>query len=442
MLAKKSFLVLVTLLSLLILSSCGGSFTQNSSKNGSTAKAPINVAVFSGPEADAIKALGPQYTKQTGIPIQFTSFEYDQLYSKEVQSATSNTANYDILFMDDPWIPTFASGNYLYPLDHFSNFNAADQGFVSGALQVDQWPPAKPELAPKGVDQNTAPHYYALPITTNVLMFFYRKDLAQKYGVSPQQWTWDDVNTLADKVKGTGVSGFVLRGQGGNSGVADFTPLLWAYGGTYFKSNWTSALNSPQAIAALTEWKKLFGYGPSGSASFGADQVGNAMEQNQAAMAEIWPSGWAGKMPANVAIATVPGMKDSSGALRQAPVVGVWSIGVAKNSAHADEAFQFMKWLTSAQQEKQYGSSGDDLPTLQSVLLDTTIDQKWPFYKPVYDALQVSHMRPRTPAWPHVETALGNELVKVELGQETPQQALQIASNEIDQYMSQNGLSS
>ena len=49
-------------------------------------------------------------------------------------------------------------------------------------------------------------------------------------------------------------------------------------------------------------------------------------------------------------------------------------------------------------------------------------------------------MRPRTPAWPHVEEALGGEMVKVELGQESPQQALQRASQEIDQYMSQNNL--
>jgi len=58
----------------------------------------------------------------------------------------------------------------------------------------------------------------------------------------------------------------------------------------------------------------------------------------------------------------------------------------------------------------------------------------------VYQSLQDSHMRPRTAAWPHVEEVLGGEIVKVELRQESPQQALQRASQEIDQYMTQNNL--
>jgi multiple sugar transport system substrate-binding protein len=414
---------------------CGGSGALSPSSSSGSSKGPITVAVFSGPEADAIKTLGPQFTKQTGIQVNFTSFSYDQLFSKEVQSATSAVPSYEIFFMDDPWMATFAGGGYLYPLDHFGGFDAASQGFASGALRIDQWPPPAPNLVPKGTDPKATPHYYALPTTANVTMFFYRTDLAQKYGVNPQHWTWTDVNTLAEKVKGTGVAGYVLRGDGGNDSTTDFSPILWAYGGHYFNSNWTSALNSPQALAALEEWKLLFSFGPSGEASFGADQVGNNMANGMAASAIVWPSGWADKMPSNVGITEVPGMNGN-----QYPEVGVWSVGIAKNSTHADEDFQFIKWLTAEVQEKQYGSAGIDLPTLQSLLLDPTLDQKFPFYKAVYQSLQDSHMRPRTPAWPHVEEALGGEIVKVELGQESPQQALQKASQEINQYMTQNNL--
>jgi len=428
---SKMYLSVIALVVLsLWFSACGGSSATNKSSKG-----PVTVAVFSGPEADAITSLGPQFTKQTGIQVRFTTFSYDQLYSKEVQSATSGVPSYDVFFMDDPWIPTFAGGGYLYPLDHFGGFDASAQGFVSGALQVDRWPPAQPYVSPKGTDANATPHYYGVPVTGNVLTYFYRKDLAQKYGVNPQHWTWTDVNTLAEKVKGSGIAGYTMRGDGGNDGVADFTPLLWAYGGDYFTSHWTSALNSPQAVAALQEWKQLFDYGPSGQASFGADQAYNTLAHGMAASAEVWPSGWANKMPSNIAVTEIPGMNG-----KQYPEIGVWSVGIAKNAASADADFQFIKWITAAAQEKQYGSTGDDLPTNQSVLLDPTTVQKYPFYQTVYQSLQDGRMRPRTAAWSHVEEALGGEMVKVELGQETPQQALQKASQEIDQYMSQNNL--
>lgn len=107
---------------------------------------------------------------------------------------------------------TFAGGGYLYPMDSFGGFNAASQGFASGALAIDRWPPPPPNLVPKGTDANATPHYYALPTTANVTMFFYDTQLAQKYGIKLQ--TWDDVNTLAEKVKNDGTAGFVLRGDG------------------------------------------------------------------------------------------------------------------------------------------------------------------------------------------------------------------------------------
>src|SRR5436853_1401388 len=98
--AKKLCLHLAAVVVLsLWLAACGGSGATSQSSS----KGPITVAVFSGPEADAIKTLGPQFTQQTGIQVNFTSFSYEQLYSKAVQSATAGTPSYEIFFLDDPW---------------------------------------------------------------------------------------------------------------------------------------------------------------------------------------------------------------------------------------------------------------------------------------------------------------------------------------------------
>src|SRR6266700_2241856 len=121
--AKKLYWHLAVVLSLsLLVAACGGSGAVGSGSSGSS-KGPITVAVFSGPEADAIKTLAPQFTKQTGIQVNFTSFSYEQLYSKAVQSATAPKPSYEIFFMDDPWMPTFAGGGYLYHMDNFGGFN-------------------------------------------------------------------------------------------------------------------------------------------------------------------------------------------------------------------------------------------------------------------------------------------------------------------------------
>ena len=117
---------------------------------------------------------------------------------------------------------------------------------------------------------------------------------------------------------------------------------------------------------------------------------------------------------------------------------GLWRI--VKNSPNAQAAFDFLKWLTDNAQQKQYAAQGVDVPTRTDVILDSTLDEKYPWYKTVYQSLNDGRMRPRTPAWPQVEQDMGNEVVKVELGQETPQQAIQNAASQISDYMKQHGL--
>lgn len=419
---------------------CGTSTNgNNSTTSTSTAKPTLQVAIFSGPEADDIAKLAPQYTKITGVKINFVKLSYDDLFSKDLVSASGNQGTYDLIFMDDPWIPTFAGGGYLYPLSHF---NYTPTGFLKGALQVDQWPPSPPYNAPLGT-QGTQ-QYYALPVTGNVLTLFYNTTLLKNSNlkVNPDHLTWQDINKLAaasyDPAKNE--YGFVMRGKGGNSGVADFTPILWSYGGHYFNSNWKSALDSPQAIAAMAEWVKLYHYGPSGQTSFGANQVGAYMQKDKTAAALVWPSGWAPEMPKDVKVTMVPGVK-SNGKDAQYPEIGVWSLGIPKNAPHANEAFKFMEWVSSKDQQMQFASDGLDVPTMKSVILNPSLDKKWPYYVPVYQSIEAGHMRPRTPAWPEVETVLGSEMVAAENGQITPTQAMQKAAQQIDQYMKQHNLS-
>ncbi len=399
---------------------------------------PLQIATFSGPEADALKALAPLFTKETGIKVVFTEFSYQALFTKELESVSGGKGTYDMIFMDDPWIPTFAGGNYLYPMSHFGY---TPKGFAKGAIQVSEWPPAPGYNAPLGTPSSPR-QFYSLPVTGNVLMFFYRKDLAKKYGINPSHWTWNDVNKLAAKVTTKNFFGYVMRGDGGNSSVADFSPILWAYGGHYFNKNWTSALDTPQGVAALTEWAHLFNkYAPPGSASFGANEVGNYLAKGQAAMGEVWPSGWANVMNQKlIGFTRVPGTM-INGKLVQFPEVGVWSAGVPKNAPDANNAFKFLKWITSEKQQMIYGGNGLDVPTLTSVLLNKQLDKKWPYYVPFYDSLNVAKMRPRTPAWPFVEQALGIQIANVELGKTSPSQAMKNAAQQIDQYMKEHGLS-
>lgn len=398
----------------------------------------VTIASFSGPEADAISKLAPEFTKKTGIHIKFVKLSSNQLLSKEIISASGHHGTYDLLFINDPWMPILASGNYLYSLSHF---HYKPKGFVKGAMQVVQWPPPSRYNTPLK-ERGKSQKFYGLPVTGNVLMFFFKKKYAQKFNVNPKHWTWKEVNQVAKAAyqPKKGEFGFVLRGSGGDPSVSDFTTVLWSFGGKFFNKDWTSALDSPQAIAALKEWLKLYHLGPSGETSFGSNEVGTYMKQKKAAMAFVWPSGWANQMDhQKIGISMVPGGK-TGGKLQQYPTVGVWSLGIPKNAPHPKAAFRFMKWITAKQQQHQYAENGLDVPTRKSVILDPKLDKKYPYYASAYQSLQKGRMRPRTPGYPYVVQELGKQIVAAELGKKSPARAMKDAAKQIDQYMKEHGL--
>ena len=94
--------------------------------------------------------------------------------------------------------------------------------------------------------------YFALPYVGNSQLFFYRKDLFAKYNVAPPK-TWDEVLAAAKKIgAGEKMFGYVMRAAPGNAVVADFMPLLWAFGGDVLDASGKPVCDSPAAIDALT----------------------------------------------------------------------------------------------------------------------------------------------------------------------------------------------
>ena len=59
----------------------------------------------------------PLFTQETGIKTQFLLEPYDSFFSKAFQDGTSKAGQFDIYIMDDPWIPQYAAGGVLEPLE-------------------------------------------------------------------------------------------------------------------------------------------------------------------------------------------------------------------------------------------------------------------------------------------------------------------------------------
>jgi multiple sugar transport system substrate-binding protein len=390
----------------------------------------LTIAINSGVEGDALRQAAKDYEAQTGVHINIAEFPYANLFEKELLDLTSRTGAYDLIMLDDPWFPKFASLDVLTdltPLFFKRSKNGADDDFVAMSIALCRHPYQTGTL-------------YALPYVGNSQLFFYRKDLFQKHNLKAPA-TWDEVladaKTISEQESagapgGGKVYGYVMRAAQGNAAVADFMPIFWAFGGEMFAGQGAPTVNSAEGIAALKLMVELGKYSPPGYASFNADEVGAHLLQGTAAMSINWPA-WISsfsdpnksKVIGQMEFGQMPGAKKSGQA-----EIGNWLIAIPREAKNVEAAMDFLLWATSAPQMKLSAQRGNP-PTRKSIFRDPELVAKFPAYPAQLKSLESSRPRPRTPLWNEIENAFGIYLSKANSGELSAEDALNQANAEI-----------
>ena len=410
--------------------SAGGLMMSACLRGGKQDHRSLTLAINSGVEGDALKQAAKDYETQTGVHINIAEFPYANLFEKELIDLNARTGAYDLIMLDDPWFPKFASLNVLTdlgPLLQKRGRNAPDDDFVSTSIALGRHPYQAGPL-------------YALPYVGNSQLFFYRKDLFQKHGLK-EPASWDDVLAAAKTISeqetsaapgGGRVYGYVMRAAQGNAAVADFMPIFWAFGGEMFDGQGQPTVNSAEGIAALRFMLELGKYSPPGYASFNADEVGAHLLQGTAAMSINWPA-WISsfsdaaksKVIGKMEFGQMPGAKNPGRA-----EIGNWLIAIPREAKNPEAAMDFLLWATSAEQMKLSAQRGNP-PTRKSVFTDPELVAKFPSYPAQLRSLESSRPRPRTPLWNEIENAFGIYLSKANSGELTAEDAMNQANAEI-----------
>ena len=397
----------------------------------------LTLAVNSGVEGDALKQAARDYEAMSGVHVNIAEFPYDNLFEKELIDLTAATGAYDLIMLDDPWFPRFATERVLTDLTPFYQKRGQagpDGDFVPSSIALCKHPYEGGAL-------------YALPYVGNSQLFFYRKDLFEKHQLK-QPATWDDVLTAAKTIDdsersgapgGGQVHGYVMRAARGNSAVADFMPIFWSFGAEMFDASGRPSVNSQEGVNALKLMVELGKYAPSGYASFNATEVSAHLLQGTAAMSINWPA-WISafndpaksKVAGKMSFGVMPGAKAEGRA-----EIGNWLIAIPGGSHNADAAFEFLLWATAAEQMKKSALAGNP-PTRRSVFNDPELLAKFPAYPAQLRSLETSKPRPRTPLWNEIENVFGIFLSRANSGELTAEEAMNQANVEIAKILDRN----
>lgn len=384
----------------------------------------IVLAARAGAMADGLEVLATKYEEKTGVKVKITAMPYDSLKEKIVLDVHNNSGAFDLVMMDDPWMPEFGEADLLANLDEYFK-DGVDEDFIKNSVDLCKVPYATGSI-------------YALPLVGNVQMFFYRKDLIEKYNLDAPT-TWEQVIDAAMLIKDKepDTYGYVLRGQRGNPIVSNYIPLFWAFGGEVLDENMKPQVNTEAGIKAMEAFLKLKESGPIGVEAFDSDQIATALTQGTAAMTIAWPS-WVAKVD-NAESSKVAGKIEfsavPSGISDSAAMIGNWLVGVPKTSENIETAVEFLKWVTGKEAEKEMALSGGGVPTRVSLYSDSDLVAKYRHFPAQLDALQHSVARPRTPSWSKIEDVWGLYLSQIVSGDIEIKEGLDRANAELEKII-------
>jgi multiple sugar transport system substrate-binding protein len=393
------------------------------------------VFAISDGDAPKIQPLVDEYQAANNVTIEMQPNPYASLLEKLTLNLTQATGAYDIVHLDDPWMPQFAGGEFLMNLSEMMDKRglAADEDFIPELLALGDFP------AGSGLR--------GIPWVGNVQVYAWRTDVLEDMGLEKPS-TWDDVlnvaKTITDAKGAEGLYGIGLRGQAGNPAATSFLPVLRGYGGDLFDANWEPQLESDaakQAMAAQLELAKLC---PPGVENVGHAENGRNMSEGIIAQsADIWPDQvlqiWDPKVSKVVDLVDIGGEPAQEG-VTPSNMTGNWLLGIPEGAQNAEAALDFILWFTAPEQQLRLLLDQNIPATRLSVMENPDAVAKLPFLPGLLAAARNAVPRPRTPYYNAVEAIYGRYVAEAIAGQISGDEALANANREIRELMVREGV--
>jgi multiple sugar transport system substrate-binding protein len=414
----------------------------------------------------AIAANLQPFEDLTGITVNVQQMELDKVVENVKLDLSSGTSQYQVIYAD-PYQILAPMSEGLYDLSTLVD----DPQYPAVEGGIEDFVPSQLAATGRYLDEKKL---YALPYDAPTLILHYRTDLFEKYGermraelgfepVPSEDMTWEQYyevgqwfNDNVDEVS----YGIGVQAKQHDSLQADFSNVLWAYGGDYFEKGQELGLlgsadpgavsiDSPEALEAATFYKKLLNVAHPSSPSWDWTGLGDAFTAGEVAMAVNWHEFAAGEeaaLPGQVGYSVVP-----KGPERRANNFGGTGIGINAN-ASGDElgaAWLFVNWATSPDtQLASLGSSvGGGTPTRESLYkLPEVLEQidatpsKYPNIKTAPAVLKAWEpenigYRPKVPQWVELNTIVFTELSKMITQDADPAQILKSMQSQMEKAM-------
>jgi multiple sugar transport system substrate-binding protein len=300
----------------------------------------LSFLTLASPTSEALRKILPSYTLQTGITVELTELDYNELYN--TASLITNGSFYDLIRLDLLWLPQLGEKLFI-PLD---------AGSADIRSMLDQFSPSiSAEYFYIGETM------YSLPFDPSVQMLYYREDLFEDAKVRREFYEQHKRQLRAPRSieEYLEVARFFTQKCNPNSptdygttlvfgittAACDFLPWFKALGGEIFNNDGKVIIDTPIARQALNQYLDMLNYSEYSSLwwrkaleNFAAGNTAMVTSFSNHASHMVLSKG--SKVVGKIGYSAIPGGYS---------LLGGGVVGISKNSNRYQECIEFLKWI-------------------------------------------------------------------------------------------------
>lgn len=418
--------------SVLALTGCGGgSAEEGSGSTQDTAAAfegrgPINYVSSrdaSGAAQDSIDKWNEEHPEEEVKFIELPD-SADQQRQQLVRNAQIESDTFSVLNLDVVWTSEFAANRWIMPLPE-------------DALPTDSMIPATVNAASYRDTLYGAPYY------TDGALLYHRTDLLEAAGIDSPPETWDEMTADCEAVlalpEAKGMSCYAGQFDKNEALTVNFTEAVASAGCAVFDDDGNPTVDTPEALAGLTELTEAFAEGivPSDAITYLEEQGRRAFQDGELVFLRNWPfvyssltaTDGSSKVVDKFGISSIPGIGDNAGV----STLGGRNLAVSPFTANKATALDFIKFFTSEEESKARLDKSSRAPVYPALLEDPAVIEERPFFPTLLESLENAQPRPKVVQYGATTTAIQEEAYAALTGEKDPGTALAAMQSKLEE---------
>ncbi len=316
-----------------------------------------------------------------------------QLHDMLSQRLRNRDASVDVFVMDVVWPPEFAAVGWARPLD--SLFLPSErERFFEGTVEAVTWEGS----------------VYGVPFFLDAGVLYYRTDLLDRYGLEPPG-TWGAMVRAADSVlrgeDNPSLYGYSAQMAQYEGLVCDMLELVGSAGGDLMEPAGEEAVRALRF--ARDSLLHAEGMTPPGILTYQEQESLELFASGGAVFHRNWPYAWAlcadtagSEIAGNVGISTLPRFPGGE----SVSALGGWSFGISAYSPHPEEAWRFVRHMTSPEVQRMFAVEVGKPPARRALYADSAVLAANPHFGAMEAVFEAAAPRPSSPLYPQISHRL------------------------------------